>query len=1050
MLDQCLTQALHPRCVLSSALVQSATLDALEAGLALLGTHAAVPDARAGVAKALVASDGALLHRLAASAATPGRELLAARAFACAMRALGPEVVSDTWQPSGGPAQPRALANALLGVASHTFVARSDAVRSATHAGWRAFITSLGAADKLRAPKRLAMVLQPVLAELGHGPKGHRPSATSTAQALTTWSELLAALNASTASVLAVMLPEAVLPVLRCVLLPPAEGGGRGVDASVVHSALSAAAAALAQAASGSAQPSTEMGACGEELCSLLRRVPAAVWSHAAAAPDDVYTGAVQFALLPLTWMAGTAQAGAKSPAPAALPVPWLATWKALAATDAPPSGAAILLRAAARALPTRLLAAPASGSASLAAALLSCCGACARRLDSTPAAAAEPPCSTLCDAATLLAAVRGTGQHQPGSGVIEAVGQLVDGAFGADATAALDGSLGAQGTGGWTPASELAVVCVCTLAQEAQGTGNIKVLDLCERTTLAVDNAARGAHAMRLDGSQESGVPGDPSASQMAEGTLRAARAAGQRLRSAMATSHHAAAATTPAPAAPTAAITPLTAAPSPRSLFAMAVTHAATEKPGAAFPIAPPHGAAAAVPPPPHFGGVAKPAAGGAARGRAGAGMQTGGKVPLRRPARRDEDSNSQYVRIEPGGQPSQPPVLTDHQREVRDAQRAGGAGVGATYTALDPSASQDATQSQVPRTAVAVLAAARAAAVAPTSFAGILAAAAGPTTAVEAQPPGPPPPPPPAAAAAAAATVGPPAANEPTRRSAKRVRFTTSATAHEEAQKGGRAPADPEQAAREAMPPPFSGVATQEGAAALHDMAVVSASAPLCPALAASGHPACSVPLDKILGRLPTQGLAHLVAGTGCTSLGQLAALPNSSVAAWPRDGAAVLRRCLEDMAHTMPAMTTPQTAVTPADNMTSRKRASIEESPAATIAPSTARKPSSRGHGSVKNAPRASALSPITPGPTAPGSLLAQELARLEASPLWGQLDQALQRSASGSGGGTGAMTSPADAALDAAPLVAAQGKLLGLASRVNSFLGQVNEQQRNSN
>ena len=185
----------------------------------------------------------------------------------------------------------------------------------------------------------------------------------------------------------------------------------------------------------------------------------------------------------------------------------------------------------------------------------------------------------------------------------------------------------------------------------------------------------------------------------------------------------------------------------------------------------------------------------------------------------------------------------------------------------------------------------------------------------------------------------------------------------------------------------------------------LAAISASAsaePLCAQLAGEGHPARDIPLDKLLSSLP-RGLSHVVAGTGVTSVGALAALLNSAVASWPRDGADIVRRALMELSHT-------SAAVTPS-------RGHIAAEPVAPAA-QAAHKPR------VGGASRRSGLpSPGTPAVAAagqPGSLLAQELARLEASPLWGALDAAGEPSA---------------------PLVAAQGTLLGLASRVNSMLAR---------
>jgi hypothetical protein len=899
-----------------------------------------------------VAQEGRLLRALAAAVSTPGQELHAARTFACVMTALGPEVVSDAWQPSSrGPPQPRALANALLSVASHTFVARSDAVRAYSHAGWRVFVASLGGAHKLAVPKRLAMVLQPVLAELQPGAPpgpGRWPTVDGQRQALATWRALLEALHGDTPGGVLALWQEAITPVLRALLTT-----ARPCDPAVASAALrhaSDAARDAAQAQGGAAAGLAGMAPHLADLCALLRRMPPACWAgDAMNAPPP---GGQAMLLLLLSWLAACEAGPTSDEALATL----LATLSSLAATDTTPAASAALLGAAAAHLAsggagsTTLLA---RGAPCTAARLLTSAAACASRLG--PADGAGDASAHLCCVAQLLSSSRG------GPGVVEAVGQLLDAAFGDDAG---DVSTPSAPGPAWSAACSLAVEAACALGSgdlgDRMSSHSVRIVDLIERATLAVDNSARGAQ-MRVDGSQDAS---GGEASQQASATMGAARDAGARLRAVLAQQQHLARAAAPQAQSPFPRVPgKQAAAQSPRSLFA-AVT-AADGEPDAV----PPTSAAAkrvsglgaihtaAHPSPAPKSKVAAAATPG--KGVKGKAMGSG------RRGRDDDDSQSAYVRIE--AQPSQqgPAVLTEHQREVRDAQRRGAVG---TYTALDPGASQEASQATFARLAGG--------AVAPASFVGIL-VGGGPRPAPAAPIPAPPAPP------AAPAALPPPQGAPP----AKRVRF-----------------AEPEPGAAAAMPPPappapVGGPATQEGAAVLAAISASASAEPLCAQLAGEGHPARDIPLDKLLSSLP-RGLSHVVAGTGVTSVGALAALPHSAVASWPRDGADIVRRALTELSHTT-------AAVTP-----SRGHIAAEH------AAQAAHKPR------IGGASRRSGLpSPGTPAVAAagqPGSLLAQELARLEASPLWGALDAAGEPSA---------------------PLVAAQGTLLGLASRVNSMLAR---------
>jgi hypothetical protein len=360
-------------------------------------------------------------------------------------------------------------------------------------------------------------------------------------------------------------------------------------------------------------------------------------------------------------------------------------------------------------------------------------------------------------------------------------------------------------------------------------------------------------------------------------------------------------------------------------------------------------------------------------------------------RRRRRRDEDSDSQYVVIAPPP-PRAPAPLTDHQREVREAQRRGALG---TYTALDPSASQDASQATFAHALPCHAPMQPQAAPAPASFAGLLA-----ITAAQA------PPSPPAAAAAAVAVpvsieMPPPAslagilqgqgartpkaapqAGSPS----KRVRFAAAKARSPEA-------------------PPLWGAATQEGAQALTDIscsaAAAAAAAPLCPALL--GCPGADVSLERFLGGLP-KGVRQLLTTTGAATLQQLAALPCGSVGNWPRDARELLQRKLGEAAE----------ALTP----NAKADAHLHAEGAA-------------GKGAPRR-PRGSAVGVTTPAPAptaggGPSSWLARELARIEASPLWASLDQDAQRCAE-----------PQE---DQRGLLAAQGTLLGLTMRLNDALAR---------
>ena len=955
----CVAQQLRKLKPVPPFVFQTATLDALDAGLTALGS--CIPGAaREAVAKALVAQEGRLLQALAASVSTPGYELHAARTFACVMTALGPEVVSDAWQPSSrGPPQPRALANALLSVASHTFVARSDAVRAHSHTGWRVFMASLGGARKLAVPKRLAMVLQPVLAELQPGAPagpGRWPTADGQRQALATWRALLDALHGDTPGGVLELWNEAVSPVLQALL-----SGARPCDPAVASAALrhaSDAARDAAQAKGGAAAGLAGMAPHLGDLCALLRRMPPAVWTpDGTAAPP----GGQAMLLLLLTWL-GASEAG---PTADAVLATLLATLSSLAATDTVPVASAALLGAVAAHLASGSTPLLTRGSPCTAAKLLTSAAACASRLG--PADGAGDCVAHLLSVAQLLARSRGGPGGAPGAGILEAAVQLLDAAFGDDAG---DVSTPAAPGPAWSTACSLAVEAACALGSSGLGdrlaSHSVRIVDLLERATLAVDNAARGAQ-MRVDGSQDAS---GGEASQQASATMGAARDAGARLRAVLQQQQNLARAAAPQAQSPfqrsagKQTATAAAVAQSPRSLFA-AVT-AANAEADAVQPSSAGVKRVSAVVAQPSPAPKSKAAAA-ATPGKGGKGKAFGSS----RRGREDDDSQSAYVRIE--AQPSQqgPAVLTEHQREVRDAQRRGAVG---TYTALDPGASQDASQATFARLAGG--------AVAPASFVGIL-VGGGPRPAPAAPVAAPIAPPVPPAAA-----LPPPLQGAPP---SKRVRF-----------------AEPEPVAAAAMPPPappapVGGPATQEGAAVLAAISASASAEPLCPQLAGEGHPARDMALDKLLSSLP-RGLSHVVAGTGVTSVGALAALPHSAVAGWPRDGADIVRRALTELAHST-------ASVTP-----SRGQATSEPGGHAAQA---AAKPRAGG------ASRRSGLpSPGTPAVVSaasqPGSLLAQELAKLEASPLWSALDAAGEPSA---------------------PLVAAQGTLLGLASRVNSMLAR---------
>ena len=790
---------------------------------------------------------------------------MAARAFASCVRALGRQVVSDAWQPrSGAGAAPRALANALLAVASVTFVARSDAARVASHVGWRAFISILSATGKLASPRRLAMLLAPVHAELAPGaPHAHGwPSIASQEAAVATFRHMLLCCGAEAGAPASC----AVAPAFASVCGPTLEllfATTRSKPHPPSARVAEAAAAAVADAVDG-AHPACRPALAAHAL-PFLESAPPSAWDPhrggafrvAAAVCEGLRSLAVSDAEAALSCLARCigALAAHAARAPAHTPAP----------ADGEEAGGGGAGGGRVPASPEVTSSHAGGGSLGAAAALL---GLISRSVTGDAQATHCDHAAALFDAAASLAA---TLSAAPGGGADTPLARAL--------VASASRVAGSKTAEGRPPRSLLAAVCSAVAAafpEEADGVRAWSVADgVAAGAAGALLTSVGGAgatHAPHASADAPPAAPPDAAALACVERALAAAVAASRFVGgdtqdgSAQGGGADAIAAAAAAAGAAAARLRALLPAASP--LLPMPRSPRAADAPQSFFG-AVVGGGGAAHPPPLHAFASPPRASAGAEPAAFAAPPPPGvGAAPRRRRRRASGvcEESQPYAVIAPlpkRAAASQP--ATEHQVEAAAAQRrsgfygAAGAGAGA--------ASQDGSLFAAALARAGAPVFTRADPIGPTGFAGLIrgghhGGSAGEGVGVQ---------PAPLATAALGAHPAPPA---PAALPPPLV-------------------AAPAPARKVSFAPPPAPSATQEGAAALSFLsasaAEAAAASPLCAPLVTTPSPP---PLSSLLAGLP-KGCRQQLESIGVTTTRLLAGMRRDSLDLWPRDAAAVLR-------------------------------------------------------------------------------------------------------------------------------------------------------------